>query len=681
MPYIPTVKNEREELKLFRSRSMVAGILVFLALLLVTTRLVFLQINNYEHYTKLSQENYKKRIPIPPVRGQIYDRNGVLLADNHIEYVLEVTRDQVQDLDDELERLNELIPMTPLAIKKFKQKLRVNSRFLPVVLRPGLTEAEVATFSVHRSRFPGFEINVRMERIYPLEETAGHLIGYVGRIDKRDLKKLGKEGKKEYKGSTHIGKSGIEKFYETRLHGTSGFKEVEVDAHGKPQHVLDKEDPIAGEDLFLSLDVKLQLKAEALLQARKSNGAVVAIDPRNGEILVMASVPMYNPNLFVDGISYKNYNNLRNDPNRPLYNRALQGTYPPGSTIKPMAALAGLDEGTVTRSRSVFGRGFFQIPGVRHRYRCWKKRGHGHVSLSRGIFQSCDVYFYDLAYRMGIDRFSKSLKRFGFGRKTGIDLPHERSGIMPSAEWKKKRFDQNWYPGDTVNIGIGQGYWTATPLQLAHAVATVSMRGMRMQPHVLRGVRMSRNLPEKLVSIQQLESVAVKNPRYWDDVIKAMIHVVHGPGGTAGRSGRGAKYKFGGKTGTAQVFSVAQNKSYNASRLKKELHDHSLFVAFAPADNPKIAIATIVENAGGGSKVAAPLTRELLDAYFFPNAEAEAEAKAEKEKAAKELLDKKGKKGKKKKLSKKKSKKRKLKRSKKRRKKKSKKRVKGRRYE
>jgi penicillin-binding protein 2 len=668
MTYIPTVKNEREELKLFRSRSMVAGVFVFVALLLVIIRLVFLQINNYEHYTKLSQENYKKRIPIPPVRGQIYDRNGVLLADNRIEYVLEVIKDKVQDLDDELERLNELIPMTPLAIKKFKQKLRVNSRFLPVVLRPGLTEAEVATFSVHRSRFPGFEINVRMERIYPLEETAGHLIGYVGRIDKRDLKKLGKDGKKEYKGSTHIGKSGIEKFYETRLHGTSGFKEVEVDAHGKPQLVLEKKDPIAGEDLFLSIDLKLQLKAEALLQARNSNGAVVAIDPRNGEVLVMASVPMYNPNLFVNGISYKNYNRLRNDPNRPLYNRALQGTYPPGSTIKPMVALAGLDEGIVTRSRSVFGRGFFQIPGVRHRYRCWKKSGHGHISLNRGIYQSCDVYFYDLAYRMGIDRFSKSLKRFGFGSKTGIDLPHERSGIMPSAEWKKKRFDQNWYPGDTVNIGIGQGYWTVTPLQLAHAVATVSMRGKRMRPHVLRGVRISRNLPEKLVSTQQLDSVAVTNPVYWDYILKAMVHVVHGPGGTAGRSGRGAKYRFGGKTGTAQVFSVGQNKSYNAARLKKKLHDHSLFIAFAPANNPTIAIATIVENAGGGSKVAAPLTRQLLDAYFFP------EQEENKDKADKEgKKSRKGKKGKKKKLSNKKFKKRKSKRRKKHKKNKAKK--------
>jgi len=659
MPYKQTVKNEREELKLFRSRALVAATLVFLALLLVIVRLVFLQINNYDHYTKLSQDNYRKRVPIPPVRGQIYDRNGILLADNHIEYVLEVTKDQVQDLDNELERLNELIPMTALMIKKFKLKLRVNSRFLPVVLRPGLTEAEIAIFSVHRSRFPGFEINVRMERIYPLEETAGHLIGYVGRIDKRDLKKLGKEGKKEYKGSTHIGKSGIEKYYETRLHGTSGFKEVEVDAHGKPQLVLKKKDPIAGEDLFLSIDLKLQLKAEALLQAHDSNGAIVVLDPRNGEVLVMASVPMYNPNLFVNGISYKNYNRLRNDPGRPLYNRALQGTYPPGSTIKPMAALAGLDEGTVTRGRSVFGRGFFQIPGVRHRYRCWKKSGHGHVSLNRAIFQSCDVYFYDLAYRMGIDRFSASLKRFGFGARTGIDLPHERSGIMPSSEWKKKRFGQNWYPGDTVNIGIGQGYWTVTPLQLAHAVSIVAMSGMRMRPHVLRGVRESRNLPEKLVPTQQLSSVAVTNPRYWNDIIKAMVHVVHGPGGTAGRSGKGAKYRFAGKTGTAQVFSVAQNKSYNASKLAKKLHDHSLFVGFAPPENPEIAVAVIVENAGGGSKVAAPLARKLLDAYFFPNAEEEAK-KTELEKIKAEELQKKeleGKNKKSKKHSKKHSKK------------------------
>lgn len=664
MPYKRTVKDEREELKLFSSRSLVAGLLVFIALSLVTVRLVFLQINNYEHYTKLSQENYQKHIPIPPVRGQIYDRNGLLLADNHIEYVLEVTKDKVLDLDDELKRLNKLIPMTALEIKKFKQKLRVNSRFLPVVLRPGLSESEIATFSVHRSRFPGFEINVRMERTYPLDETAGHLIGYVGRIDKRDLKKLGKEGRAEYKGSSHIGKSGIEKFYETRLHGKSGYKVVEVDAHGKPQRVFESKQPIAGEDLFLSIDLKLQLKAEELLRERESNGAIVALDPRNGEVLAMASVPMFNPNLFVNGISYKNYNALRNNPDRPLYNRALQGSYPPGSTIKPMAALVGLDEGTVTRSRSVFGRGFFQIPGVRHHYRCWKKRGHGRVSLKRAIFQSCDVYFYDLAYRMGIGRYSKALKRFGFGSRTGIDLPHEKSGIMPSAEWKKKRFDQNWYPGDTVNIGIGQGYWTATPLQLAHAVGTVAMKGMRMRPHVLRGVRVSRNLPEKLVAAQQLPSVAVRNTVYWDYIIEAMVHVVHGPGGTAGRSGKGAQYKFGGKTGTAQVFSVAQNKKYNAARLAKKLHDHSLFVAFAPADDPVIALAVIVENGGGGSKVAAPLSRKLLDAYFLP--EPKEEDKKDAENGVTGKLDKNAKK---KKLSKKKRRKKSKKRTKKRKKK------------
>lgn len=647
MSYKKTVKNERDELDLFRSRALVAGVLVFLALFLVIVRLIFLQINNYEYYTNLSRENYQKHIPIPPVRGQIYDRNGILLADNHIEYVLEVTKDKVQDLEDELLRINELIPMSPQEIKKFKQKLRVNSRFLPVVLRPGLTEKEIATFSVHRSRFPGFEINVRMERTYPLGETAGHLIGYVGRIDKKDLKRLNKE---EYKGTSHIGKSGIEKFYETRLHGTSGYKVVEVDAHGKPQVVLDQKAPIAGEDLFLSIDLKLQLKAEELLEARDSNGAVVALDPRNGEILAMASVPMFDPNLFVNGISYKNYNALRNNPDRPLYNRALQGTYPPGSTIKPMAALAGLDEGTVTRSRSVFGRGFFQIPGVRHRYRCWKKSGHGHISLNRAIFQSCDVYFYDLAYRMGIKRYSKSLRRFGFGQKTGIDLPHERTGIMPSAEWKKKRFDQNWYPGDTVNIGIGQGYLTVTPLQLAHAVGTIAMHGVKMRPHVLRGVRISRNLPEKLVAAEQLPSITIKNPNYWNDIVKAMVHVVHGPGGTAGRSGAGAKYKFAGKTGTAQVFSVAQNKTYNAAHLAKKLHDHSLFVAFAPPNNPTIAIAVIVENAGGGSKVAAPLTRKLLDTYFLkpePKKDEDKNPKGKKSKASK-----------KKKLKNKKSKKR-----------------------
>lgn len=613
-----TIKSERAEYRLFRSRAIVAAALVFIALAFILLRLVFLQVTSFEHYTKLSKENYQKRIPIPPVRGLIYDRNGALLADNHIEYVLDAKRDDVKDMDGMLKRLMQLLPITPQDVAKFKQKLRVNSRFQAVVLRKNLTEEEIATFSANRLRFEGFNVSVRVQRNYPLGSVASHLLGYVGRIDKRDLEKIDNE---EYRGSTHIGKSGIEKHYESRLHGKAGYELMEVDAHGKPQLKLDDEAPIAGEDLYLSIDLELQVKAEELL--REYNGAIVAIDPQNGEVLAMASMPAFDPNLFVNGISYSNYNALRDNPDRPLYNRALQGSYPPGSTIKPMAALSGLNAGVVTPSSTVNGKGFFQIPGNKHRFRCWKKVGHGHISLNRAIYQSCDVYFYDLAFRMGIKRYSKAMNRFGFGLKTGIDLPSERSALMPTAEWKRKRYDKFWYPGDTVNTGIGQGFFTATPLQLAYATATLAMHGRKFRPHILRATRISRNLPEKLVTPEQLPSIGVTKLRYWDDVIRGMVNVVHGEHGTGRRSGAGAKYRFAGKTGTAQVFGIAQNKTYDASKLRKKLHDHSLFVGFAPLKNPRIAIAVIAENAGGGSKVAAPLARELLDTYLLTDKQKE----------------------------------------------------------
>ena len=607
-----TVKSEREEYRLFRSRAYVAAGFIFVALALVFVRLIYLQISSYEHYTLLSKENYQKRIPIPPVRGLIYDRHGVLLADNHIEYVLEAREDDIINRDDVLKRLMQLLPITPQDVYKFKQKQRVNSRFQPVVLRKNLTDKEIAIFSENRFRFPGFKVSVRMQRNYPLGSVAGHLLGYVGRIDKKDLETLDKQ---EYSGSTHIGKSGIEKFYETRLHGKAGYELKEVDAHGKPQIKLEDKAPIAGEDLFLSIDLELQIKAEELL--KDHNGAVVAIDPRNGEILAMVSMPAYDPNLFVNGISYRDYGNLRDNPDRPLYNRALQGSYPPGSTIKPMAALSGLNAGVVTPTSSIYAKGFYQIPGNRHKFRCWKKSGHGHISLNRAIYQSCDVYFYDLAFRMGIKRYSAAMKKFGFGQKTGIDLPHEGSALMPSAEWKRKRYDKFWYPGDTVNTGIGQGYFTATPLQLAFATSIVANHGRKVRPHVLRATRVSRNLPEKLVTPERLPSLGVTKLRYWDDVIRGMVNVVHGAHGTARRSAAGAKYRYAGKTGTAQVYSIAQNKTYNASKLKQKLHDHALFVAFAPIDNPRIALAVIAENAGGGSKVAAPIARQLLDTFML----------------------------------------------------------------
>ena len=609
-----SIKDERDEIQVFRSRALIAGAVVTLAILGIIFRLYSLQVSQYEHYTQLSRENYQKRIPIPPVRGEIFDRKGVLLAGNHIEYVLSVVRDEVDDMDFKLDQIRQMMSMSEAEIKKIKKKIRVNNRYQPVIIRKNLTEQEIAIFSSNRPRFAGFEIQLQIERYYPLGAIAGHVLGYVGRIDKKDLERINKE---DYKGTSHIGKAGLEKTYEMLLHGKPGYKLVEVDSHGRQKKLLDEKNPVAGKDLYLSLDIALQIKAEQALQELGHNGAVVALDPKTGEVLTMASVPAYDPNLFVNGISHRDYSALRENPDRPLYSRAFQGIYPPGSTIKPMVAIAGLETGVTTPQRSVYGKGYFSVPGNRHRYRCWKKSGHGHIRINRAIYQSCDVYFYDLAYRMGIDRFSTELRKFGFGEKTGIDLPHEKTGLMPTAAWKEKRFKRPWYPGDTVNIGIGQGFWNATPLQLAHAVGIVAVRGKRPRPHLLKGVRESKDKPVEPVSIQLLPPVVLSDDRYWDVAIKGMHHVVQGAGGTARRSGAGAAYQFAGKTGTAQVFGIAQNKSYNASQLKKKLHDHSLFVAFAPLDNPEIALAVIAENAGGGSKVAAPLARKILDAYLL----------------------------------------------------------------
>ncbi|MEE9302833.1 MAG: penicillin-binding protein 2 [Thiotrichaceae bacterium] len=608
----PAIKDERHELKIFQTRAVIAGVFVTLAVLGIIFRLYVLQVARYEHFTQLSRENYQKRIPVPPVRGEIFDRNGVLLAGNHIEYVLVVVKNEVKEMDFKLDQLRQMMSMTDGEIKKIKSKIRVNNRYQPVIIRNNLTDQEIAIFSSNRPRFAGFDLKLQMERYYPLGAIAGHVLGYVGRIDKKDLKRIDNE---EYKGSTHIGKSGLEKTYEILLHGKSGYRLVEVDSHGQHKKLLDEQRPVAGQDLYLSLDIDLQIKAEQVLQ--EHNGAVVAIDPNNGEVLAMASVPVYDPNLFVDGISHKNYSKLRENPDRPLYSRAFQGIYPPGSTIKPMVALAGLQTGVTNPRRSVYGKGYFSIPGNRHRYRCWKKSGHGHIRMNRAIYQSCDVYFYDLAYRMGIDRFSNELSKFGFGQKTGIDLPHEKSGLMPTKAWKQKRFKSPWYPGDTVNIGIGQGFWNATPLQLAHAVGIVGMRGKRPRPHLLRGVRESKDKSVELVPIQLLPPVVMSASGYWDQAIDGMVNVVHGAAGTGRRSGAGAAYRFAGKTGTAQVFGIAQNKSYNAAKLKKKLHDHSLFVAFAPANNPQIALSVVAEHAGGGSKVAAPIARKILDAYLL----------------------------------------------------------------
>lgn len=614
------IKLDRDEQHLFNVRVAVAGVVMLLALLGILGRAYLLQVKQHEKYAELSRQHYEKRIPIAPNRGQIYDRNGVLLANSHRRFTLEASYDTVgdenkdgrrtfADVEAMVARLGQLIPLDEKEVRTFLAQSR-KFKYQPLLLRSNLNEEEQATFAVHQHRFPGVKMQMRMERFYPLGKTASHVIGYVGRIDARDLEKLDKN---EYSGTTHIGKAGVEAAHEKRLHGKTGFEVIEVDAHGKRQKDVRREDPIGGEDLFLGLDINLQIKAEKLLEGER--GAIVAIDPSNGEILALASVPTFDPNLFINGISAENYSALRDDPDRPLFNRALQGTYPPGSTIKPMVGVAGLKDKVITPGTRVYDPGFFRLPGQKHAFRCWNKRGHGSVDLKYAIQQSCDTYFYDMAYRMGIERFSAGMQAFGFGEKTGIDLPNEASGLMPTREWKQKRHKRDWFPGDTVNIGIGQGYWLATPLQLAHATTIVANHGVRLKPHILRGVRITRNQEESVLKPEPFPNVETED-RFWTLAIQGMENVMR-PGGTASSAGAGAAYRIAGKTGTAQVFGLAGGK-YNARRIAKRLRDHALFVGFAPADKPKIAVAVIVENAmGGGGKTAAPIARQIMDAYLL----------------------------------------------------------------
>ncbi|MEN9433285.1 MAG: penicillin-binding protein 2 [Pseudomonadota bacterium] len=619
-----SIKTERDEQQLFNSRAIVAALIVLLALTGIAARMYFLQVKQHDHYTELSLQNYQRRIPKAPTRGQIYDRNGVLLADSKTKYVLQIIRDGVPDLNgdnlrryDDIEvllgQLNNIVTITDKEQRLFMQQLRKKSRYQPTVLKENLTDVEVAKFAVNKPRFPGVDIEVRMERNYPYGAVASHVIGYVGRIDERDMKNLNRD---EYAASTHIGKTGVEASHEDRLHGQTGYLEVEVDAHGQHKGVIKEIPPVGGQDLFLSIDINLQLKAEELLKDER--GAIIAIDPSSGEVLAMASVPTFDPNLFVNGISHKDYIDLRDNPDRPLYNRALQSAYPPGSTIKPMVALGGLQEGVIWPSKTTYDPGFFQIPGNKHRYRCWKKSGHGAVGIDRAIAQSCDTFFYDMAYRMGVEKYSAFMRSYGFGQLTGIDLPSESAGLMPTPEWKQKRYKQVWYPGDTVNIGIGQGYWLATPLQLAHAVSTTAMRGVRIKPRLLHAVRRVKNEPPEMIPPDYLPKITLKNSRYWDLAINGMINVVNSSYGTAKKVSEDISYTMAGKTGTAQVFGIAQNAKYDAKRLAKRLHDHALFVGFAPANNPKIAMSVIVENGGGGSSVAAPLARAIMDEYLVP---------------------------------------------------------------
>ncbi|MGH8643717.1 MAG: penicillin-binding protein 2 [Gammaproteobacteria bacterium] len=601
-----TLRDLSQEGRIFLRRVVVMAAIMGVLAALLLGRLALVQILEHDHYKVLSQENRVKILPFPPARGLIYSRDGVLIAENRPSFSLEIIPERVRDLDQALAQLAVIITFDKAELGRFQKELKQKRPFESVALKVGLSEQEVAVFSVNRHRFPGVDIAARPTRFYPLGALMAHAVGYVGRIDEEDLQRIDRAN---YSGTTHIGKTGVEKSYEQALHGRVGYQQVEVNAEGQVLRVLEETLPIPGKDLHLSLDASLQRAATDALGARR--GAVVAIDPNNGGVLAAVSVPAYDPNLFVNGIPYTVYSRLQSSPDRPLYNRVTQGQYPPGSTIKPFLALAGLETGLRLPQSIGSCPGFFRLPGKAHRYRCWKKPGHGAVDLKLAIAQSCDVYFYRLAADMGIDELHARLSQFGFGKRTGVDLPEEARGLMPSREWKRRVRKSMWYAGETVITGIGQGYTLATPLQLASAVATLSQQGRQLRPRIVAriGTDEQSREPEAEIAVEaQAEN--------WRRVIDGMVEVVDGARGTARRSSEGASFRFAGKTGTSQLFRIAQNRSVKNEAIAERLRDHALFIAFAPVEDPAIAVAVIVENGESGSAAAAPVARKVLDHYL-----------------------------------------------------------------
>ena len=585
---------------------------------ILMVRLVQLQVLNHEHFQTLSRSNRVKVVPVAPTRGLIFDRNGVVLAQNKPYHSLEIIPEAVPDLPATLGALKAIVAISESDEERFYERLQSKRRFESVPLRLQLSEEEVARFAVNRHRFPGVDVQARLAREYPLGPLGVHVIGYVARISERELQQVDAVN---YRGTDHIGKVGVEQAYEALLHGRVGHQHVEINAQGRTLRILSRAAPVPGKNLYLTIDASLQASAERALGSE--SGAVVAIDPQTGDVLAMASMPSFDPNLFVNGIDAKTYKELRSSSDRPLFNRALHGQYPPGSTVKPFFALAALAGDHDAVPKDMWCPGWYRLKGRAHLYRDWKKGGHGAVELERAIVESCDVYFYELAINLGIDRMHSFMNAFGFGVPTGIDLPREASGLMPSPSWKRANRNEVWFPGETLITGIGQGFMLATPLQLASAVAQLSAKGKRPRPRVVGRVVDAINGHVNAQPPVFLHPVQTGDPRPWDQVLRAMVNVVHGVKGTARRAGVGATYKMGGKTGTAQVFGVAQNEEYDEEKVDKKLRDHGLFIAFAPADKPKVAVAVVVENGGSGSGSAAPVARRVIDHYLNPRSDQE----------------------------------------------------------
>jgi len=619
------LKDHTWESRIFFERIVVGfGVLVILTLFLVA-RFFYLQIVQYDVYATLSDKNRIQVQPVPPIRGLIYDRNGVLLADNAPSFNLTITPERVEDLDQTLIQLGSMLSLSDDDITSFGNRVKRRQRpFESVPLLFKLTTEEIALFSVDRHTLPGVEVEAKLVRHYPLGEMMVHAVGSVRRINESDARRLDAVA---YSGTDHVGKIGVEKFYEEDLLGRVGYQQVEIDARGKVMKILESNLPSRGKDLVLHIDSSLQAAASAALGDRR--GTVVAIEPKTGGILALVSKPGYDPNLFVTGIDHKTYAALRDSKDVPLFNRAVQGQYEPGSTLKPVIALAGLVTGMTNPDYTIDDPGWFKLPNNKRLYRDWNWRasgtgGHGKVNLEKAIYRSCNVYFYGLAVKMGIDRLDDYLALFGFGVNTALDLPEARSGLLPTREWKEDTRGLPWYPGDTVNIGIGQGDMLVTPLQLATAVTVIANRGKWVSPRMLKS---GSDLLDQS-TVPRLDSIELIPDPVWDLVIGAMEKVVHrgnqgyGENGTAwAYIGRDIEYRMAGKSGTAQVVGIKQGELYEKEELDERQRKHAWFVAFAPVDNPTIALAVLVENGGGGSEFAAPVARAVLDHYLLKNTE------------------------------------------------------------
>ncbi|MGI2937088.1 penicillin-binding protein 2 [Vibrio diabolicus] len=627
------IRDYQAEARLFASRAIVAFIGIVLLMGALVANMYNIQVNQFQDYQTRSNDNRIKVVPIAPNRGLIYDRNGVLLAENRPVFNLELTPEKIKDIDATIQELQTILEITPDQIERFHQERKRTRRFKSVPLLTQLNEKQVAVFSVNQYRFPGVEISATLKRYYPFSEVLTHVIGYVSRINDRDMQRLIREEKDaNYQATRDIGKLGIEKYYEDLLHGTAGYQEVEVNSRGRVIRTLKYVPPVPGKDIVLNLDINLQLYVHQLLDGRR--GSAVVIDPRDNGVLAMVSSPSYDPNSFVHGISGKDYRALLNDKNRPLVNRTTLGIYPPASTIKPFMAVAALQEGVVTPNTTRNDPGYWRIPNSNTRpFRDWLRWGHGRVDIIKSIEESVDTFYYQIAYDMGIDRISNWMMMFGFGDYTGIDIYEESKANMPTRDWKMFRHKTPWYKGDTIPVGIGQGYWTATPMQIAKATSVLVNEGEVIAPHLLKATIENGNDFEEQQTTEYVTYPPIKNvpKKYWDMAKEGMRRVNHGTRGTARRSFYKMSYQTAGKSGTAQVFGLGENEEYNADEIAEHLRDHALFTGFAPFDDPKVVVTVVLENAGGGSSNGAPVVRKIFDRVVLGPEEIEPDNNAKKE--------------------------------------------------